>query len=80
MKDICSSHVTSSGEDEDGKGIANQPEDPDGQDRDALQPEAAGGDGDLVVAWPGAAGSFVTLIGIGWSEKKDWTLAPPKEI
>jgi len=50
MKDICSSHVTSSGEDEDGKGVADQPEDPDSQDRDALQPEAAGGDGDLVDA------------------------------
>ena len=36
MKDVCSSHVTSSGEDEDGKGVPDQPEDPHGQDGDAL--------------------------------------------
>ena len=65
MKDVCSSHVTSSGEDEDGKGVPDQPEDPHGQDGDALQPEAARGDGNLIVAWPGATSGFVTLIGIG---------------
>ena len=62
VKHVGLGHVAAARQNQDGETIADETRDPDGQDRDAFEPEAADGDGGLVVLTPGAAIRSVSAV------------------